>query len=88
MRPSDLLNRLSDQPFRPFCIHLSDGTKLDVIEPNMVIVGQSSAVLPTEFTTDDEGDRVAKRWRTVALLHMVQFTDLDERRNGGRRRRR
>ncbi|HEV2294492.1 MAG TPA: hypothetical protein VGR35_11605 [Tepidisphaeraceae bacterium] len=52
----------------------------------MLIVGRSSAVLPTEFERE-EGERVATRWRTVALSHMVQFSHLDEPASGKRRQR-
>ena len=52
----------------------------------MLIIGPSSAVLPTEYATE-EGERVVTRWRTVALAHMVQFTDLDEPVSGKRRKR-
>lgn len=86
MRPADLLNRLSDEPFKPFRIHLSDGSQLDVSDRNMVIVGHSSAVLPSAFDKDEEGHRLAKNWRTIALVHIVQFSDLDEKTNGKRRR--
>lgn len=86
MRSSGLLNRLDDQPFKPFRIHMSDGERFDVREAGMIIVGRSSAVLPTEFTEDDEGNRVAKRWRTLALSHIVQFSDPDERVNGKKKR--
>lgn len=77
MRAKDLLNRVNDHPFRPFRVHLSDGTAIPITEPGMIIVGPSSAVLPTEYGKAD-GERVATRWRTVALAHMVQFVDLDE----------
>ncbi len=77
MRVKDLINRLSDEPFRGFRIHLSDGVSIPVTDPGMIIVGPSSAVLPTEFGRS-EGERVATRWRTIALAHMVQFSDLDE----------
>ena len=88
MRPEDLLNRLQDHPFKPFRVHLSDGTTLEVLEPGMVIVGDSSAVLPTRFGRDQEKRRLAKRWRTIALAHIVQFSDLEEATDGRRRRRR
>lgn len=58
MRVKDLLNRLSDRPFRGFRIHLSDGSTIPVTDPYMIIVGPSSAVLPTEFGRE-EGERVA-----------------------------
>ncbi len=86
MRVTDLLNRVNDRPFRGFRIHLSDGSAIPVTEPGMMIVGPSSAVLPTEFGSE-QGERVATRWRTVALSHMVQFSDLDEPVSGKRRKR-
>ena len=79
MRAADLIRRIEDPAFRPFRIHLSDGTLLDVTQPGMVIVGLSSAVLPTQFG-EEEGKRIAKDWRTIALSHIVQFSDLDEHR--------
>ena len=87
MRPSDILNRLHGEPFRPFRVHLSDGTFLDVPEAGMVIVGESSAVLPSSFEKDGDGHRLAKQWRTIAINHIVQFSNLDESENGKRRRR-
>lgn len=86
MRSRDILRRLHDQPFKPFRVHLSDGTVLDVPEPGMVIVGERTAVLPSVFGRDREGYRFARNWRTVALNHVVQCTDLDEPINGKRRR--
>jgi hypothetical protein len=87
MRPKDLLDRLRDHPFKPFRIHLSDGTRLDVSQPGMIIVGKSSAVLPSQWSKDEEGYRIAKHWRTIALAHIVQFGDIDETLENKRRRR-
>ena len=78
MNTEDLLARLDDRPFKPFRIHMSDGMLIDVAEPGMIIVGHSSAILPTRFGTDREGRRMAERWRTIALSHIVQFSELDE----------
>jgi hypothetical protein len=87
MRAADLMQRLEDAPFKPFRIHLSDQTTIDVTRPRMIVVGRSTAILPTEFELDEDGHRIARHWRTVALVHIVQFSDLDERVNGKRRRR-
>lgn len=87
MSPADLLQRLADHPFRPFRIHISDGTVLDFDQPGMILVGESTAILPTLFVTDDEGYRYAKKWRTVAIDHITQFSDI-ETSNGKRRKRR
>ena len=83
--PRDLRRRLHDEPFRPFRIHLSDGTSLEVPEPGMVIIGRTTAILPSEWGRDEQGFRVAENWRTISLLHIVQFSDLQEKLNGKRR---
>ena len=77
MTPADLLNRLNDRPFKPFRVHVSDGSVLDVTNPGMVILGETSVVLPTMWGDDVDGTRLAKRWRTLALAHITQFSDLE-----------
>jgi hypothetical protein len=77
MTAVDLNQRLYDSPFRPFRIHLTDGTAIPVTA-GMVLVGPTSVILPTELGRDPEGHPLVKRWRTVALAHMVQFSDIDE----------
>jgi hypothetical protein len=85
MRPDDILQRLEDRPFTPFRIHLSDGTIIPVDEPGMVIVGPSTAVLPTRFTRSQDGRRIAQNWQTVALAHIVRFSAANGRASGKRR---
>jgi hypothetical protein len=87
MRAEDLLDRLEDRPFKAFRVHLSDETLLDIASPGLVIVGRSSVVLPSRYGRDEEGWPVVRHWRTVALMHIVQFSDLDEPSAGRRRRR-
>ena len=48
MRHHDLLRKLDDQPFRPFRIRLVNNTTYDIVDPGMVIVGDSSAVIATQ----------------------------------------
>jgi len=78
MTPVDINHRLYDQPFKPFRIRLSDGSTIAVANSGVVLVGESSVILPTELGRDAEGFPVVRRWRTVALAHMEQFSDLDE----------
>ncbi len=77
MTNHDLLRRLHDVPFRPFRIRLSNATLIEVREPGSIIVGRSSAVIPVKTVVDDRGFRIAEDWRTIALSHMVEFSDLD-----------
>ena len=84
MTTRDLNHRLYDRPVRPFRIHLSDGTTIPVMNAGMFLVGPSSAVLPTELGRDADGLPVVNRWRTIALSHIVQFSDVDEPVSGKR----
>ena len=78
MRARDLLNKLHDEPFQPFRVRLSNNTTIDVLDPNTVVVGPSSAIMPIETHRDSAtGYYVVSRWRTVGLSHMVEFTDID-----------
>jgi hypothetical protein len=87
MAPSDLFDRLNDQPFKPFRVHLSDGSRVDVSMPGLIVVGETSAVVPTVWTKEEEGRRYGKHWRTIVLSHIVQFGDIDETVEGKRRKR-
>ncbi len=87
MQANYLNHRLYDQPFRPFKVHLSDGSSIPVTNAGMVMVGETSVMLPVELGQDSEGFPLVKRWRTVALAHMVQFSDLDESVSGKNRKR-
>ncbi len=78
MTSSDLNLRLHDAPFKPFRIHLSDGSTIPVSNGGLMLVGETSAVVPTEMGHDSQGFPLVKRWRTVALAHIVQFSDIDE----------
>ena len=56
-------------------------------EPGAVILGESSAVVPTDTVIDDRGVRVARDWKTISISHIVEFVDLNERDNGSKRKR-
>lgn len=78
---------MNDHPFKPFRVHLSDGSRLDVTEAGMMVVGATSAVLPSVWGKDEDGYRIAKHWRTISLDHIVQFGDIDETIENKRRKR-
>jgi hypothetical protein len=78
MRARDLLNKLRDEPFQPFRVRLTNNATIDVLDPNTVVVGPSSAIMPVETKRDAAtGYYLVSRWRTVALAHMVEFTDIE-----------
>jgi hypothetical protein len=87
MGPQDLYNKLHDEPFKPFRVRLSNSVTIDVLDSGSVILGPTSAIMPLEYVEED-GLRLVRRWKTVALSHMVEFVDLDAKGNGSKRRRR
>jgi CBS-domain-containing membrane protein len=86
MKARDLLNKLHDEPFQAFRVRLSNNTTIDVIDPNTVVVGPSSAIMPLETLLDSSGYHVVSRWRTVALAHIVEFVDIDPPKSRAKRR--
>jgi hypothetical protein len=76
MTDRDLLNKLHDQPFQPFRVRLSNNSTMDVLDPNTVVVGPTSAIMPMEANIGEHGYYVVSRWRTVALALMVEFIDI------------
>ena len=86
MTARDLLNKLHDKPFQPFRVKLSNNTTMDVLDPNTVVVGPTSAIMPVETVRDELGYYLVNRWRTVALAHMVEFIDIDPPKTPKRKR--
>jgi hypothetical protein len=87
MGPRDLYNKLHDEPFKSFRVRLSNGTSVNVLDAGSVIISPTSAIMPLEYV-DDAGIRLVRRWKTVALSHMVEFIDLDAKDNGSSKKRR
>lgn len=87
MKARDLLNKLHGQPFQPFRARLSNNTTMDVLDPNTVVVGPSSAIMPIETVRDTSGYYVVTRWRTVALSHIIEFVDIDPPKSQSKRKR-
>lgn len=77
MTDLDLLNKLHDQPVQPFRVRLSNNTTMDVLDPNTVVVGPTSAIMPMESEMGEHGYWVVSRWRSVVLANMVEFVDID-----------
>jgi hypothetical protein len=84
----DLLKRLHDHPFKPFRVRLSNHTSIDVTDPGLVSVGETTAIMPEQVRQDEDGYTFVKRWRTVSLDHIAEFIDINGKGNGGGKRRR
>lgn len=82
----DLHRKLHEEPFKPFRLKLVNNTTIDVWEPGMIIVGESSAVVATQTEKDDRGVRVATDWRTISIAHILEFSDLKVKENGAKRK--
>lgn len=87
MSPADLVNKLHDEPFKPFRVKLSNSSTIDVLDGGSVVVGPTSAIMPLEYVEDERGLKLVLRWKTVALAHVVEFFDIDRKDNGAKRRR-
>ena len=87
MTSQDLLNKLHDQPFQPIRVRLSNNSTMDVLDPTTVVVGPTSAIMPIETTQDEYGRYLVTRWRTVSIVHMVEFVDIDPPKSATRRKR-
>jgi hypothetical protein len=84
MHYADLCRKLRGHPFKPFRIRMVNSTTYDVHEPWMVIPGDTSAVIVTRTRKDDKGYEIAEDWRTIAIAHLMEFSDLSPKGNGRR----
>ena len=73
----DLQAKLHDNPFKPFRIRLVNNTIYDVLEPWMIIIGESSAVVVTRVRKDDRGYETAQDWRTISISHILELSDIE-----------
>jgi hypothetical protein len=69
MGRDDLLRWLRVRPFRPFRIHLLDGTVYEVRHPDQVRVGRHSFEIPCREEDHDLGEE----YETVSLLHVTRI---------------
>ena len=76
MNYRDLLARTNDVPFRPFRIKLSNSTIIDVLDPTMIMIGRTSAIVATRTAEDERGYKVVLDWKTISILHIVEISDL------------
>ena len=88
MSPDDLLRKLHDRPFKPFRLKLSTDETIDLQNPNPVVVGLSSAIVPIRVSKTHDGFELVERWKTVSLDHIVTFEDIDQAALGNGRKRR
>lgn len=86
MHSKDLLRKIADAPFKPFRLRMANNTVYDILDPGMIIVGDTSAVVATRNIRDERGHPVTTDWRTISIHHILEFADLEPTRNGARRK--
>lgn len=87
MKSDDLLRKLEDVPFKPFRLKMVNNVTYDVKDPGMVIVGDSSAVVATRDIRDAQGHLTTTDWRTIAISHILEFSDLEIKPSNGKKKR-
>lgn len=78
MRRTEVIDALRTSPFRPFRLHVSDGTIYDIRHPEMLMVTHTSVVVGI-LESSDNGEEVypeIERSTTVDLVHLTQIEDL------------
>ena len=66
--------RLNQNPFKPFRIHLSDGTQYDVTNHDVAMIKRHAL----EVGTDPDQDSIAGRTVECALIHITRVEELTE----------
>lgn len=68
----DLKDLMVSKPFRPFKIHLSDGSHYDVLNHDMAMISRNS--IDIGIHPDPEG--IAERIIRCAILHISKIEEL------------
>lgn len=66
--------RLERRPFVPFRITTSAGTSLDVLHPELMMVGRQTIVVGTTKAPDQ---KLYDHAVTIGILHIVRLDDLN-----------
>jgi hypothetical protein len=83
MRRNELVEALRHGSFRAFRLYLSDGGTFDIRHPEMLMVGQHSAVIGIveHGGNGDSGQEYPQidRFTTVDLVHVTRIEQLQSR---------
>ena len=95
MRASELREMLKAEPFRPIKLGLSDGRAVTIRHPDQVLVtdrtifvGVARIERSKPMLSPASGDRIAKQWVLVNLLHIIAVEPQDENGSKSPKRRR
>jgi len=81
MRGDILKSALTASPFRPFRLHVADGTSYEINHPELLMVSRNSVVIgiaerATQSSNGDEPYPEIDRFATVDLRHVTQAEEL------------
>ena len=72
---SDILQRCRKQPFRPFRVHVSDGSSYEVFHRDAILVTFTAA---TVGLFESEGGEVPDRTVEIDVAHITRLETIDE----------
>jgi hypothetical protein len=75
MPPEDIKEALQREPFVPFRICLTDGTRYEIRHQDLVMVGKRSLVIG--LAEPSQADAFYDRYVTVALIHVTRLEPID-----------
>jgi len=81
MRAARIIEQLHREPFRPFLIHLSDGSSYEVRHPEMALVTRNTVAV----AIDAQGADLPEDMVLCDPLHITKLAPLG---NSGKKRRR
>jgi hypothetical protein len=69
MRREEILQFLRERPFRPFRIHLTNGTVHEIRHPEMAVVTATSVIIGV--AESDSPEPLLRDYVVVSLLHVA-----------------
>jgi hypothetical protein len=48
-----------------------------VLDPSLIMVGRTSAIVATRTAENERGYRVVLDWKKISIIHVVEMSDLD-----------
>ena len=81
MRAEEILQHVRRQPFRPFCVFVSEGATYDVRHPELIFVTRRDVIIAL-----DEGDgEVPERSAYLDPVHITRIEPVNGRRKRSRK---
>jgi hypothetical protein len=70
----DILDLQRRAPFQPFSIHMSDGRKVDVHHPEMMLVYRNSVVVAEK---DPDENEIPESGERLSILHIARLSGVE-----------